>query len=225
MAFSPDQGYDPCFVRIIVLGGKNVGKTALVKRYVDNGFVDSYIQTMGIDFAMRQIKLDHHSRKSQVWEMSGYSMHASVEDVRSLVRKLATNTNADAGIMVVYNVKNKCSLETMVYYQDVLRQIRHDTNIPIMLVGNKCDGILDRNDKDVDDELVRKYKECLGCDIVIETSAKHGDNVEAAFVALIATAIENARKNSSENEIIKNKIPTHTGNGIRRGCYNGCYMQ
>ncbi len=224
MTFSPDQGCQPRLVRIILLGGNNVGKTALIKRYVEDCFIDSYIQTIGIDFATRQINLDHNSIKSQVWEMSGYSMRSSL-DVCDLVRRFSTNTNGDVGIMVVYDINNKSSLESMVYYQDVLSEIKDERNIPLMLVGNKCDGTQERNDKDVDDELVMKYTERLGCDIVIETSAKHGYNVEAAFVTLIAVAIDNAKKKSSRKEIKKNKITTCTVNRIRSGCYDGCSIQ
>ncbi len=216
-----DKEEDFPLTRIILLGDKKVGKTALIKRYTEDSFLDSYVQTIGIDFDLRKIKLDNKSVKTQIWEMSGFSMCSSL-DVLGLLRRFSSPVNSClVGIMVVYDVNNKSSLESMEFYQETLCEIKRDKNIPMILVGNKCDEIQDRQDREVDDELVRKYKKLLDCDIVMDTSAKHGRNVEAAFVTLIAMYIKNAKNISGQ---IDEKKST-TSIGIRRQCYNSCCTQ
>jgi Ras-related protein Rab-1A len=42
-----------CFVTVLVIGDENTGKSALLLRYADDTFSDSYIATIGVDFRVK----------------------------------------------------------------------------------------------------------------------------------------------------------------------------
>jgi len=44
--------YDYTF-KIILIGSTSVGKTALLKRFADNEFNETYLSTIGIDFRFK----------------------------------------------------------------------------------------------------------------------------------------------------------------------------
>ncbi len=121
-----------------------------------------------------------------MWEISGHAMHVLPNDYacRHLLRPVMSRKNA--GIMVVYDKSKMSSLEEMEYCEEALRELKQECDIPIMLVGNKCDEIEVRHDKELDNRIIEEYKERLSCDIVMETSAKYDHNVEQAFVTLVA---------------------------------------
>eukprot|EP01084_Bolivina_argentea_P246248 412155_1 len=59
----------------IVVSGSNrlngsVGKTALMTRFVDDTFKDSYMMTIGVDFRMKYISMNNEFIKVQIWDIT-----------------------------------------------------------------------------------------------------------------------------------------------------------
>ena len=212
----------PCINKIILLGEKDVGKSALLDRFVSGQFAELYTQTIGINFETKCITLDGCTVKCQLWEFSGHSMHVSPRYFMcQLLRSLMSTGNV--GIMVVYDVNNASSLESVDYYLGMLHDIKKKLKVSVMLVGNKCDGKEDRNDKDVDHECVKKYLDDSSCDIFVETSAKYGYNVEQAFVSLIAMCQEKSDYLNDKPAVLSSK--KIASSRIRIGCFDGCTVQ
>ena len=63
--------------KILVVGEKNVGKTTLIRRYVDGKFMEVSMATIGVDFSLKTIELDKESDDSeneltlQIWDIAG----------------------------------------------------------------------------------------------------------------------------------------------------------
>lgn len=51
------QSVDYIF-KVILIGSQSVGKSALMARYIDQVFVDSYLSTVGVDFRIKTIQLN-----------------------------------------------------------------------------------------------------------------------------------------------------------------------
>ena len=51
--------------------GDPVGKTSLIKRYVNNTFNDSHISTIGADFHVKEVDLNGKIVKLQIWDTAG----------------------------------------------------------------------------------------------------------------------------------------------------------
>jgi Ras-related protein Rab-1A len=48
-----------------------VGKSALLLRFADDEYSESYISTIGVDFKIRTINIDDKSVKLQIWDTAG----------------------------------------------------------------------------------------------------------------------------------------------------------
>ena len=60
--------------KIIVIGDPTVGKTSFVQRYIQNSFKNDYKGTVGVDFALKVIKLSEtQTVRLQLWDIAGKS--------------------------------------------------------------------------------------------------------------------------------------------------------
>ena len=67
--------------KILVVGEKNVGKTTLIRRYVDGKFMDVTMATIGVDFSLKTVFLgkkpededEENGKKAvlQIWDIAG----------------------------------------------------------------------------------------------------------------------------------------------------------
>lgn len=58
--------------KIIVIGDPTVGKTSFVQRYVQNSFNKNYKGTVGVDFALKIVKLSEtQTVRLQLWDIAG----------------------------------------------------------------------------------------------------------------------------------------------------------
>jgi Ras-related protein Rab-7A len=58
-------------LKVILLGNSGVGKSSLLKRYVENKFTFSYRATVGSDFMSKEIIIDDYIIKLQLWDTAG----------------------------------------------------------------------------------------------------------------------------------------------------------
>lgn len=62
--------------KILVIGDHEVGKTSFVKRYVRNQFYEELKASIGVDFSMKVIDWDSHTRvRLQLWDIAGKSYY------------------------------------------------------------------------------------------------------------------------------------------------------
>jgi small GTP-binding protein len=57
--------------KILLLGDFHVGKTSLIRRYVDNSFDDSYLTTIGVKISKKQIILNGEPYELLIWDIEG----------------------------------------------------------------------------------------------------------------------------------------------------------
>ena len=55
--------------KIVMLGHFGVGKTSLVRRYVDSAFSEDYLVTMGVQVKKREIEFQGETIKLIIWEI------------------------------------------------------------------------------------------------------------------------------------------------------------
>lgn len=148
--------------KIVLLGHFGVGKTSLVRRYIDSQFSEDYLVTVGVHVKKKDLKIDGQTVTLIIWDIEGNS---SIDKSRSSYL-LGTQ-----GFVYVFDVTRQ---ET---YEDIQSEIDYlDTNyknIPVNIVGNKSDLFTD----DFSQEFFKDdvFKDCYF------TSAKTGDHVEELF--------------------------------------------
>ncbi|MHA1744818.1 MAG: GTP-binding protein [Promethearchaeota archaeon] len=164
--------------KIIVLGSPGVGKTSLIRRFVDNKFQTSYVSTIGVDISRKTVKLNETCVVSEsLWDIGGqWSQLAPYR------KKFYQGANF---AFVVFDLTRLATFENTKKWIEDLRKSTRD-NIPLILIGNKADLA----EKKVDDELIKALAEKLKCHY-LETSALVGLNVLAAFQYAAYKYLEN----------------------------------
>ena len=167
-------------IKITLLGEKNVGKTSLVYRYIENKFRESYKATLGVNLLKKELDIGGYGGVSaQIWDLGGQE---SFRSLRSLYLEGAN------GALVIFDMTDKNSFEKIDEWIQDFRNARGDT--PIILIGNKSD--LKNQIKITEKEALEFAKKNI-MELII-TSAKTGENVEHAFIQLTKTILDRIPK-------------------------------
>lgn len=161
-------------VKVCFIGDAGVGKTSLIKRFVLDVFDDRYIATIGTKVTKKIVDVQGPNGQAKVmmlvWDIMGQ------KGFRELLRE-AYFFGAH-GAIAVCDMTNKETVEELRYWIKALTDVAGD--VPIVFAANKSDLENERVVKEQDvKELAAKYKA-----EAFLTSAKTGQNVEAAFKAL-----------------------------------------
>ncbi|MFW9930117.1 MAG: Rab family GTPase [Candidatus Thorarchaeota archaeon] len=171
------------FMKLILCGDGAVGKTALRERYLGRGFSQSYLQTIGADFATTDKEIivegKNHSVQYQIWDLAGQSEFQAVR---------SSYYEGCYGSFMVFDVTRPESFNNIEKWINELWQNSGKGAVPVILLGNKVD-LKDKFPEHVQDAQIKSYLERLNekcrpynfsCDY-LETSALTGKNVELAF--------------------------------------------
>ncbi|XP_048869590.1 rasd family member 4 [Brienomyrus brachyistius] len=162
-------------VRLVFLGAAGVGKTALIRRFLQDTFETKYRRTVE----------ELHSKE---YEISGVKVTIEIMDTSGsysfpAMRKLSIQ-NSDA-FALVYAINDPESLEAVKSLRDEIMEVKEDKFTPIMVVGNKSDldGERQVSSEDVLSTLEMDWNNCL-----LEASAKENSNVMEVFRELLQQA-------------------------------------
>ena len=173
-------------LKIIMCGAGAVGKTALVRRYVENKFDHNYLLTIGMDPSNKVIDIKDESGESHKVSLLIYDV-AGQERFQTLREVFFRGAH---GAFLVFDLTRDRTVDALI---DWHRQIMERVGpIPIFLIGNKADLT---NDIEVDKETVmQKLMPRFGAKKYFETSALKNEGVMEAFHDIGLEAIKYALK-------------------------------
>ena len=64
--------------KILLLGDFNVGKTSLIRRYIDNTFDDRYLTTIGVKISKKMVELHGMECELLIWDVEGATSRKSI---------------------------------------------------------------------------------------------------------------------------------------------------
>ncbi|MFX1574152.1 MAG: Rab family GTPase [Promethearchaeota archaeon] len=167
-------------IKITLLGEKNVGKTSLVYRYIENKFRESYKATLGVNLLKKELDVGEYGGVSaQIWDLGGQE---SFKSLRSLYLEGAN------GALVIFDMTDKNSFEKLDEWIQDFKIARGDA--PIILIGNKSDL---KNQIKITEKEASQFAKTNGMELII-TSAKTGENVENAFIKLTKIILDKIPK-------------------------------
>ncbi|KAK4377130.1 hypothetical protein RND71_003426 [Anisodus tanguticus] len=166
MARRPDEDYDYLF-KIVLIGDSGVGKSNLLSRFTRNEFCLESKSTIGVEFATRTLQVEGRIIKSQIWDTAGQERYRAIT---------SAYYRGALGALLVYDVTKPTSFDNVSRWLKELMD-HADSNIVIMLIGNKTDL---KHLRAVATEDAQSYAEREGLSF-IETSALEATNVEKAF--------------------------------------------
>lgn len=169
-----------------MLGNAKVGKTSLLSRYVEDQFRESYFQTLGANFLVKEVDVKNISNQLDE-DKNINSFNIYVWDICGQRDKLFTTEYyfvQAVGALVVFDILNRESFEDLDFWINKLKELSGD--VPFIIIGNKIDKEEKRMvSKEEGKELAEQY----GVEY-IETSAKSDENVDKAFEILAIEIIK-----------------------------------
>ncbi|EEQ33991.1 GTP-binding protein ypt3 [Microsporum canis CBS 113480] len=160
--------YDVSYVvAVVLIGDSGVGKSNLLSRFTRNEFNLDSKSTIGVEFATRSIQVDSKTIKSQIWDTAGQERYRAIT---------SAYYRGAVGALLVYDVSKHQTYENVTRWLKELRD-HADSNIVIMLVGNKSDL---RHLRAVPTDEAKQFASENNLSF-IETSALDASNVELAF--------------------------------------------
>ncbi|KAJ8405828.1 hypothetical protein AAFF_G00312650 [Aldrovandia affinis] len=124
-------------VKIVVLGASNVGKTALIVRFLTKRFIGDYEANTGALYS-RKINLDGEQVSLQVQDTPCVSLQDDAEGLHCQEQINRSIYWAD-GYVLVFSITDPCSYSTVSPLYQHVRHIHPRGRIPLILVGNKSD--------------------------------------------------------------------------------------
>ncbi|KAI8033941.1 ras-related protein Rab-18 [Drosophila gunungcola] len=157
-------------IKLLVIGESGVGKSSLIRRFVENKFDDNHDVTIGMDFKSKVMNVDGIDYKVALWDTAGAERFRSLTP--SFYRKAL-------GAILVYDITNRDSLVKLEAWLAELDSYSDNPNIAIIVVGNKID-----QERLVDREEGRKFARKHRA-LFIETSAKCDQFVSDVFKDIV----------------------------------------
>ena len=158
--------------KILILGDSFVGKTNMLKRFLNNEFDMNTKETVGVEFGSKNFIFGENDIiKAQIWDTAGQERYRSVTKAYYKGAK---------GALLVYDITRKSTFENIDNWLIDLRT-NADKDILIVLIGNKSD-LLDNREVSSEDAQTKAEQYNIA---YMETSAKSGDNISKAFTELV----------------------------------------
>jgi len=161
-----ESNYDYLF-KVVLIGDSGVGKSNLLSRFTRNEFNLDSKSTIGVEFATRSIHVDGKTVKAQIWDTAGQERYRAIT---------SAYYRGAVGALLVYDIAKHATYVNVTRWLKELRD-HADSNIVIMLVGNKSDL---KHLRAVPTEEAKAFAAENGLSF-IETSALDASNVESAF--------------------------------------------
>lgn len=163
--------------KICLLGDLGVGKTSLVRRFVEQRFDERYLSTLGVAVNRKVIHLERPEPTALsllLWDIAGSEPFSQV--VHSYYR-------GAAGALLVCDLTRPETLASLAQYAHAMRSV--NPGVTFTLMGNKADLAGQR--EIVDDQLGIAAGQLQAPWYL--SSARTGEGVEPAFQALAATVV------------------------------------
>ncbi len=152
--------------KICMLGATGVGKTSLVRQYVQSVFSEKYHTTIGVKVDKKVVRLDNQEVTMMLWDLQG-------EDDDFKIRP--SFLRGASGYILVVDLTRAASLDAAKRIQCMIED--EVGQVPFMILFNK-------NDLTDEIEIDHEWMVEFAGEKVLRTSAKTGENVEEAFVGL-----------------------------------------
>ncbi len=149
--------------KIVILGHFGVGKTSLIRRFVENSFSDNYKVTIGVHITKKVVEISIGNSVSLIlWDLEG------TDDIKTIRSSYLLGTH---GAVFVFDVTRPSTFQNL--NDDLKITAEKLLDVPLIVVGNKID-LVDLTD------LNSIFKENnISSDFL--SSAKTGESVEELF--------------------------------------------
>jgi small GTP-binding protein len=149
--------------KILLLGDFSVGKTSLVRRYVDGSFDDKYLTTIGVKISKKLCSIENIECEVLIWDIEGSTPSKKIS--------LGYYKGA-SGAIFVSDITRRETIDSLAEHKDIF--LNENPEASFVTAYNKADLLTDiaKENIEIDED-------------TFFTSAKEDSNVEALFIKLV----------------------------------------
>ena len=177
--------------KLILVGETNVGKTSLLRQYIDHLFQEEKVSTIGYDTMLKKLELPNGNISLQLWDTCGQEQFRTVNQLFVKNSKMA---------LLVYDITNYKTFEELknFWYSYVTSAV--GKNIIFGIAGNKSD-LYENEQVKVSD--AQQFANEIGA-VFKETTAKNYDAITNLIEEMSLKYIQQSSSNEDKEE--KEKI-------------------
>ena len=149
--------------KILLLGDFSVGKTSLVRRYVDGAFDDKYLTTIGVKISKKMFNIEGVESEMLIWDVEGSTPRKKIS--------LGYYKGASGAIFVA-DISRRETVKNLEEHKEIF--LNENPDAKFVVAYNKSDKLSEiaKENIELDDE-------------IFLTSAKEDSNVEELFIKLM----------------------------------------
>lgn len=168
--------------KMCLVGDFGVGKTSLIRRFVDDQFSDEYLSTVGVKISRKAVEVtlaDEVQQKVQllIWDLEGHTKFKSIAP---------SYLQGAKGALIVADFTRPETIDSLSNHIELFTSVNPKGSI--LLALNKTD-LVTQNEVDRLTSLAQKQERdrVFG---VYQTSAKTGKDVDTIFSNLVVRMLE-----------------------------------
>ena len=199
-------------IKMILLGESGVGKTSIIKRYLNDQFDAGEVSTLSMSYVSKTLSINNKKITLNIWDTIGQ------EKYRSISKLFLNETKI---VILVYSIISQQSFSDLNYWYNLYKEILGEETI-LGVAGNKVDLFLDQ---EVSEDNGRDFAEKRGA-IFAQLSAKENKNSIDSFLDKLVKAYlekNDVKFGNSNNNEEKNTIKLDENNvrNDNEGCCKG----
>jgi len=171
-----ESGNNYIQIKVGMIGESHAGKTSLMVKYIEGKFDEDYIETLGVNFMEKTIKLRNITVTLSVWDLGGQSEYSNLMPL----------VCSDAKVFLfVFDLTKKHSLSMIREWYRRARKLNKYA-IPF-LIGSKFD-LFDRKDMKFKEDITnqaRKFSKAMKAPLIY-CSSSHSINIKKIFQLILA---------------------------------------
>ena len=159
--------------KVVLLGHFGVGKSSLLRRFVENTFSENYTVTIGVHIMKKEVQLEKDNITLVIWD---------VEGTDDFTKYRPSYLMGASSFIYVFDASRPITYGDMKYNLEHLKE--KYPHVPVHIIGNKVDL--------VDSDVILEELKAQDIQHSYLSSAKTGENVESLFENVAAQLLENA---------------------------------
>jgi len=189
---SNNQNIPP--IKLILLGDTGVGKSSIIKRFMEDSFESNLISTMGSSFLEKTVNIKGKKVNIEIWDTAGQ------EEYRSVTKIFVKNSKI---IILVYNVTQKSSFNGLNYWYDFIQR-ELGQNVVLAVAGNKTDLIFeDGFDEEITSEEGKEFAKKINAYFALVSAKESGKEINSLFNQCIEKYLNSRKANEDTNLSIR----------------------
>ena len=202
--------------KVILVGESGVGKTCIIKQYIDNNFDSEEIPTIAGQEVFKEIKIGKETVKLTIWDTCGQEQFRSINSI------FMKKSNI---VIFVYDITNQKSFDELKDYwsKEVMNYLGKD--VVFAVAGNKSDLY---EDQVISADEGIEFAKSINA-FFKETTATDNENISDLFNSVTEECLKkklgvniikdnsNSNKNTNDNNNNDNiKLSNNNTNPIKR---------